>query len=336
MTTERETERRKLEPDSKPIITLPPDHLACIDCGLAVPLSQGAKPILVSTTTPTPHRPAEVRFLRCRECQDLTDMAAEAIAQLPSLSARLGEHSAIHQLASSLLALTVLGQELPTREQLADRATVRALIHHLNIGAAARWVGQYAPVLTRSTKACTEERWEYLEDDLLANLRTAYAGLLAERVARVAPPLKLAPPAAPDADLARGCLYCGVALLAVDGTEVVRVGGQETARTMAWRPISVATPSCIGAPISPEPVKGWLCPRCALAIDEAGVVGQSSMEKALRQHLKDAKRSGDLASIAGSELDVITSWAGLVLRQRRRNRPTPPANAQPWGHLIIA
>lgn len=320
------------EPDRKP--TLPPDHLACIDCGLPVPLSPGVKPILVSTTT-THHQPAEVLFLRCGECQHLTDTATEAIAQLPSLSARLGEHSAIHQLASSLLALTVLGQELPTREQLADRATVRALIHHLSIGAGARWVSQFAPMLVRSPKAYAEARWEHLGDDLLANLRAAYASLLAERVARVASPVKLAPPAAPDPDLAR-CLYCGVAQLAVEASEAVRVGGRETARTMAWRPISVATPSCIGAPISPHAVKGWVCTRCALAIDEAGVVGQGSMEKALRQHLKDAARTDDLASIAGSELDVITSWAGFVLRQRRMNRPIPPANAEPWGHLIIA
>lgn len=317
---------------------LPEGNLACIDCGLPVPLIEGGAPILVSTTAvkaPGVHRATEVRFLRCRECQVLTDTATEAIAGLPSIRTRLGEHSAIHQLASALLALTVLGQDLPTREQLADRTTVRSLIHHLNMGAALRWVAQYAPLLMRSPKDCAEVRWDHITHEALASARAAYANMLAERVARTAPPVKLAPPTAPDADLARGCLYCGLAQMAVEASQAVLAGGQETARVMTWRPVSIATPSCIGAPISPEPVKGWLCPSCARAVDEAGVVGQGSMEKALRQHLKEA-RSDELAVIAGSELDVITSWAGLVLRQRRRNRPIPPANKQPWGHLIIA
>lgn len=124
--------------------------------------------------------------------------------------------------------------------------------------------------------------------------------------------------------------------LAVAAEEATRAGGSESARWILWQPISVLTPSSIGAPSSAEPVRGWLCPRCAAVVEDMAVVGQSSMEKAFRSHLAEAGRTDDLRRITGGELSQIASWAGFVLLQRRRGRPVPRPNREPWGHLVIA
>lgn len=313
---------------------LPPESLACIDCGVAVALVPGLKPIVVPTTNAPTKGPAvvEVKLLRCEGCQRIADSAAAAIGRMPGLAAKLGTEGAVHRLSSAMFALVLLRQPVPDP----DAATAAALIRSLStVGACARWITNLAPVVTVSPKACAREPWSHVSDELMDAARSAYAGMLAEKVAAKASPVVLAPPNAPDPELARGCLYCGVGALAVGAEEAVRSGGQESARWIAWHPITISTPSAIGAPVSPDPVKGWLCPKCTQAIEDVAVVGQASMEKALRAYLAEAGRSDELRRITGGELSQIASWAGFVLLQRRRGRPVPKPNREPWGHLVI-
>jgi hypothetical protein len=317
-------------------VDLPPDALACIDCGVPVTLDAvGAKPIVVTTTKALARTVVDVEVLRCGACQQVSDVATAAIERMPLLAAKMGTEGAAHRLSSALLALVLLGRPVP--DDLSDRAAVMSLIRHLSIpGASARWVTRLAPVLTVSPTACGTAPWSHVSEELLSTARSAYAAMLAERVAAKAPPVVLAPPNAPDPDLARGCLYCGVGALAVAADEAARAGGTESARWIAWQPISILTPSSIGAPASAEPVRGWLCPRCAAVVEDMAVVGQSSMEKALRAHLAEVGRTDDLRRITGGELSQLASWAGFVLLQRRRGRPVPRPNREPWGHLVIA
>ncbi|MFT4227735.1 hypothetical protein, partial [Micropruina sp.] len=244
-----------------------------------------------------------------------------------------------HLVRSALVALAVLGVQLDPAE-LGDPATLRALGRHLAAaGVAARWLAQYQPMPTPEARpgTCAARPWAHVRDAERTTAREAHARYLAERVARVtAADLRLSVPSTPDAGL-RGCLLCGIAAVIVPAAQVVAMGGADLARSAAWRKTIAATPSVLGAPASPEPIRGWLCPHCADAVDHTGAVGPAAMERALREHLRTAGREDELRRIEhgpDDELIGLTSWAGRVLRARRSGRLVRP-NAAPWDHVRV-
>lgn len=313
--------------------TLPPGHRACPDCGVAVPAE--ARAALLVTTTPA--RPAaalaaggqllteDVPFVRCDACAALRDLAEAAIEANPAIGRRLGQETAIHLLDAALIALTGLaGQEAPSMGAL-DRAAVGALQRHLAaVGAGARFVTLVAPVATVPRDACASAPWAHLAADspLRADARAGVAALLAERRRAADGAVTVLPPPAPDPDQSGGCLFCGVG----------QVEQSATAPTDAWTALTVATPTAIGAPASAEPVNGWLCTICRAAVDDAHVVGQAAMLDSLSTQLAREGRTTLIARLQGRDL-AVCSWAGWVLRERRRRRPVPGANARPWAHV---
>ena len=106
-----------------------------------------------------------------------------------------------------------------------------------------------------------------------AALRTGYAALLRERVARNAPPVRISPPPITVTRVGTvraesGCLLCGVGSVLVDAAEVARAGGRLPAARLLWtaRRTSVTSLGTQGA----EMVSGHLCPTCDESVEHAG------------------------------------------------------------------
>jgi hypothetical protein len=82
-------------------------------------------------------------------------------------------------------------------------------------------------------RTCSPHRFAHLKLGERQTLRQAYAALLAERVARNAPPIKVPPPAVADVHagsgslvlIRDGCLFCGVGYQSVTAAEVAERAG---------------------------------------------------------------------------------------------------------------
>lgn len=91
-----------------------------------------------------------------------------------------------------------------------------------------------------------------------AELRRAWATVLANRVEALTPQPALEP-ISPPADAPQGCLACGVAT------------------AMDWHgPLHT-----FGLVRGPDPVHGWVCPACAKALEQVGAVGEDFLERAV-------------------------------------------------------
>ncbi len=323
------TESAAAEPTRK----LAANEHACIDCGVGVPDADAADLIRVDSSRPLNGAPVELKFARCVECTAISERAQELLDGHPAARQRWAS-AGLHRIASALLALDLIGQPLPDGP-MEQPALARLVRHLFEPGASARWVTDYAPTVARPTGRCAVTRWSHVDERQALQVRAGYARALAERRAAESGPVRVPCPEAPDPDLA-ACLLCGVGAVEVSAVDALKHGGLKAAEDLCWSALVVATPGVIGAPPSPEAVRGWTCPACTQAIRDVGSVGHRACMQSLRTAAKEqgnAALDARLATVTDDGLDTIVSWAGVVLRRRGKGYAAPRPNRVAWAHV---
>lgn len=188
-------------------VRLPENSRACLACGVAVPATSDGLVVVEASgraggppRAPRPDgRPIDVvrtELLRCPDCRDRLEAVHALLDAHPRVRLRLGDHTAEHQTECALLALAVLGHDLPDPEHVPE-AVLLALLRHLAVpGAAARWAARFAPVLAADARVgtCSPRPWAHVKLGQRLRLRQAYAAVLRERFDANAPPVRLGPP----------------------------------------------------------------------------------------------------------------------------------------------
>lgn len=271
---------------------------------------------------------------RCPDCAHLRDRAEALLAAHPGLAASLGTVG-VDRLEGALSGLAVLERSLPDTD--ATAAEVRSLIDRLGApGGAARRAASGGTDVSPAP-------WAHVSGELHAQLRHGTAGLLADRLARAAPPEHIEPPEADPRRTPRGalvvtgaCLLCGIASVQVPASRLTGPGGREWAARQTWRPLT-CSPQQLGGRRSPGKVCGHVCPPCAAALDEAGAVGPSAREDAVLVHLRaggyDATVKVLSVGFAAGTADPVPGWGALAWRAECKAEPEPEPNRTPWAHL---
>ncbi len=304
MTDEEAVAMRSQVPDNP--VALPPDHLACEGCGVAVdgPVTS-VTPVPPKTQHTVPSAP--VSFSRCPQCTLLRDTADAYVSARPALAARLGEHIARERVSSVLFGLAILGKPVPD--------DLSGLLPRLHPAAHVVWFRSPSAL---SHDRCSPYPWAHVTLGQRAALRTAYAAVLRDRLALTQPPVAVACPS-------HGCLLCGVAAVRRSAIEVSRGGGESATVHTLWRAVTTL-PTALGGQ-GPDHVFGHVCPACAEAIAEAGAVGPSARERAVVEHVRatlgDAKADRLRTLLTDDFPPSLPAWGAV----------TRPASATPWGHL---
>lgn len=270
---------------------------------------------------------------RCDDCQALHHRAQAVVDAHPGLSAQVGPELAVERVESVLVALGLLGQALPGAD-VADRDLGLHLRHLDLAGSSMAWQGRAV------AERCNPYPFAHVRMSERRRLRAAYAGLLRERVALTAPPVKVPPPplegpgtATVPAE-ARGCLFCGLGHLVLPAAQVQRLGGRAVVSRSMWTLVVTQTDALGGRP-SPARIEGYLCPRCNDAVEEEGSVGPSSLSRALL----DALAADDRPAIREKgerlrqeiDLDVRpVGWGALAMCEE-----TVQPNNRPWSHIDL-
>lgn len=301
--TDAEVEKLRAKVPDDPV-KLPAGHLACEACGVAVP-----EAVVVSTVAgPSRGKRAvgSLQFARCAECKKAREVAEKYLIERPVLAARLGPELARERVETVLHALTVLERE--------PGPDLGLLLPRLVSAAAGMW---FSSPLALTTGLCSPYPWAHVGTGQRAELRKAYAAVLADRLALSAPPVHIPCPTL-------GCVFCGVASVKRAAIDVARFGGIEAASRAVWREVNTR-PSALGVK-GPEPVWGHACPDCAHAIEQRGAIGFPARAQALvsfvaRSSIKKAERLR--REVEGDFPPTLPGWGALNLRP----------NSEPWAHL---
>lgn len=337
---------RKVSDDPEP---LDPDDLACADCGqiVAGPIAPAAviyaQPDAVSlpgggvssSVAGVEGEPLTV-CSTCRDRQALADSLTDDLLPngITMDKLHLRGNQARGVVRHALAAIAALGMQMPRADHIDAEVLVLTVRRMTPVGASLAWQRRYSPIRSRTAVAHTANPrpWAHIHDDTRANLRAAYAHLMADRLARSAPSVALAPPPLP-AELGHGvqavgggCLLCGVGQVTVTALDVARAGGRDLAARNTWLRMDPIGADSLGARPSPARVVGHLCPVCAGAFERVRSVGPSLLERSLLRNL-------DLADNGQHELPGLVAWAGIVADRLRAGLPAPAANATPWSHL---
>lgn len=309
-------EMRRAVPDDS--IRLTAGRIACAWCGMSAPRPASAEEFRDIDVTSHAGRvlsTSRVEMTRCVGCADRRADADVLVASHPTLAGAHGPDKALGMAEGVLAALALLGRP-PVAEEISDN-DLGLLVRHLSLpGRSLAWRHQ----ATRGQ--ANPYPFAHVTLTARAQLRTAYAAMLAEQVAQQSPPVRLAPA------VGEGCLLCGVDGVSMPAGQVQRHGGREVATIAVWRNLTAPT-EALGGPSSPESITGQVCPPCSAALDSVGSVGPSALERALVAHLSRSGRTADAervqAAISGGGLVGLVGWAGL---------PAPRvANREPWAHL---
>jgi len=254
------------------------------------------------------------------------------------LGARVGPQVAVERLVGVLVALERLGRTLPTGT-VPDRELDRLTRHLAVPGLSQCWSGRVSGSSTGH-----ERSWQHLGEEDGERLRTAYAEMLAEKVAQNRPPERLAPPPlgpSPSSTLRveGGCLLCGVGTVEVSAIRIQREGGRDFASRAVWTERTVAVDQL--GPSGPERVKGHLCPACLGAVERGHSMGPTAHSTALVAHLQsvgsaEAERLRDEDPVTGAQeaLNGVRTYGGIWYAARRAGRPEPAPNPTPWAHMM--
>jgi hypothetical protein len=330
-------------------IPLPPGHLACAQCGIAV-LQNGQAPVVAEAFSradqpPRAPRPTtsplwslHTEFLQCPACLARDEVADALLDAHPRVRARLGS-AARHQVTCALAGLAVLNHDLAA--SALPEPVVMSLLRHLSApGSMVRWMARFAPVLlsTATPGTCGPWPWSHVRGLARLHLREGYAAVLADRVASGAPPVALRPPE-PEAGsaalrLSGACLLCGVGSVRLPAATVLALGGRRSAAHSVWLPLTT-TPASLGGPGSAERIAGFACPSCFDAVDIEGAVGPSALERAFIEHLRSTGREDDAMKLVSVDVDGLAGWGVLAYVARRRGEPTLAANRVAWGHIRL-
>lgn len=299
---EAELLRAKVPDDPIP---LPPDHLACEACGVAVASSVVAS----RTSVPTPSERAKgvVEFARCSDCEAIREQARAYVDAHPVLVTRLGD-IAVERIESVLFGLAILAQPVPDN--------LAMLLPRLHPAAHGVW---FSNPLTLQPKRCSPRPWAHVSLSQRAELRKAFAASLRDRLALSAPPVDVVCPSG-------GCLLCGVRAVERSAVEVNQRGGPAAAAIAVWRPILTSV-HALGRR-GPDQVSGHVCPACDKAIRDAGGIGQVAIGNAVLahvQHTKGEAKARRLRSLLEADYPLhLLGWGAL------NQRPS----GSPWFHLV--
>ncbi len=258
-------------------------------------------------------RTDRVDMTRCPACADRRTLAEALVLTHPALSGRLGPERAVQVADGVLAGLALLGRPalLPSVSDIDLGLHVR---HLSRVGSGLAW-----RVLATARHA---NPYPFAHVSLVdrGRLRSAYAGMLAEKIATSAPDVRLPPPTG------EACLLCGVGGVVMPAGQVARLGGRGRAQREVWRELTAPSDALGGRP-SPDPIVGQACPPCYDALDSVGSVGPSALERALVEHLRASGRTNEAvkveAAISGGGLVGLVGWAVTEWEP----------NGEPWGHL---
>lgn len=329
------------------------DALPCGDCGCAVQTPdhstvQKAEMVRGGRATLVPVATCSACVARDRVSVDLAQHYLPAGVTLGDY--RYGLKDAVSMLVDSRVAIDAAGMEPASVQSFTNPGAVLAVeIEHLSRAVRGlRWRDRLSPptslvadpIRTVRPGAANLRPWSHLDEKDLARLRRAVSQTLVERVALQAPNVALAPPGLSEGEVgsgrttvAAGCLYCGVGSVTMTALAVARHGGPEAAARMVWTQRKV-NPAALGGQRSGSLLVGHLCQPCEkAAVDVGSANSATALESALSTFLGVSRRTA-----TGDELwvDGLEGWGALVAIAIARNRPAPPPNSEPWGHLTRA
>lgn len=292
---------------------LPDDRLACCWCG--VELDPGAEEVLAATVQRPGLAPAPAwrePYGLCADCQPWWGYS-RALASRDDL--RAAGPAGAERLAERIASICCLLDVDPPSTG-ADPLAMSDWI------AAARDTGtpSWAAACTSrgiTQTACTA-RWGFITDEDRVRYRAVLADVLAERIARSAPPVPLEPPeirvSGHEVAKPGGCLICGVDTVAVPASEVRRAGGRLPAARQVWARLAVDGPHG-------QRLAGHVCPACEAAIAANNhAVGATAVDASLAAHLglnPDPVIAGDI------RLRAMPWWA----------THGEPASTTRWAHI---
>jgi len=334
-------------------VTLSGEALPCGDCGLAVETPdpatvQQAEMVRGGRATAVPVAKCSTCAARDRVSIDLAQRYLPGGVTLGDY--RYGLKDAVSMLVDSRVAIDAAGMEPAPVQSFTNPGAVLAVeIEHLSRAVRGlRWRDRLSPptslvadpVRTVRPGTANARPWAHLEEKDFARLRKAVGLTLTERLALRAPTVALAPPGLSEREVgsgrttvAAGCLYCGVGSVKMTALAVARHGGPEATARTVWT-LRKVNPAALGGQRGASLLVGWLCPQCEkAAVAEGSANSASAMEGALSTYLGVSRRTA-----TGDELwvDGLEGWGALVAIAIARNRPAPPPNAEPWGHLTRA
>ncbi|HTL42444.1 MAG TPA: hypothetical protein VL294_13315 [Pseudolysinimonas sp.] len=292
----------------------PTDALTCRSCGDEVKrpdpsrdesvIIRAEMPLGMSLTSDRPVPFGEEKVTRCDECADRRARAAELLAAHPRVRRAHGS-VALDRLDAALAALDLggfRGRKVPASLTNTDAALLDLIDALAPVGAAATW---------SVTRTASGARWGHVSSERAADARTAIRDLVARR-AEV--PMPFAPPGslADGTQVLGGCLLCGRESLTVKPSEAAA----------AWGDLVRVNVAGIGGRTRPEPVTGYICPKCRESVAKVGVPGLPAIQRAVLAHFGyELRRGYDL------NMTTLRGWAALPVG-------TEP-NRAPWQHLDL-
>ena len=326
-------------------VRLQAGFLACRTCGVAVQRTSGVDQEIQVTSSgyavegmaamtqaaASAQRPRQLTFALC-PLHRRTEELAEGLVQSPA------NPLALHQVTTALDALSFVAPDRVEHMAYLDREGVTVLVRHLSrLGIDARWVSRFVPsmMVEANPNSCAPYAWGHVMPGMRQQLRTGYANLLRERVAKNAPPVKITPPRVRDQannamiPIAGGCMFCGIGHQKAPATEVAQEGREYVARDL-WTPKRVGLQQ-LGGAISPEMLSGYLCHSCNDVVEHVGAMGPTALERAL----VTAVVPEGLDKLGWNQLRVngLIGWGAACASLLRRGEPQPPPNRTPWAHL---
>lgn len=278
---------------------------ACADCGQMAPEGSpvcervpGRKAGGWNGVRVVPGEP--VALSRCSSCSGRPAVASRLLAGLGSYrrdglilhGPALREH-----LVAALCGLEAAGGTTASPDDPRELLSVfEAVPEGLAAARSARW----ASVASDHPGRCAPGPWAHVPEETRAALRAVSGRLMAVRVAAGAPPVELAPPSG------GGCAMCGLASVRVSAAEVARLGGAEAARASAWS-------------------AGSLCRPCADAVERAGAMGPTAIERA---YLASGYARG-----AGGVTALRRRIEAGELTVRPWSASGAAASSTPWAHM---
>ena len=327
-------------------IRLPQGWLSCRTCGVAVSVGEAAEVLDVEAigrmvegvaaltmAASENQNKIPLTFALCPTCRRTAEPAEE-------ITKNSAQPAAVHLVGCALDALSFVAPSTVEHMIGLDSEGRTALVRHLaQLGSNSRWISRFVPVIEPQAdpRTCSPYRFAHLKIGERQALRKAYAALLKERVARNAPPVKIAPPRVTDLNATAsalvpvegGCLFCGVGHQSVAAVSVAREGRAQIARDL-WTAVRCPATQ-LGGERSPASVSGHLCRTCNGAVAATHSIGPSALERALTSALVP-EGIGHLGFGALS-VNGLVGWGSEVARAQQSDQPLPLPNTRPWQHL---
>lgn len=290
------------------ITDLPEGHLACRACGIAVPGPHESVEVMTAYGPAEGEPPTQgalkaerhITLTTCPACAAIYEAAHDLLDTFPRVGAAIGSRSiAEHRVRLPLLATAALGQKVP--RSMSEHHLRLLLAHVLPVCAGVLWSSRYVPQWGRwaGKKQAATAPWAHVREETHHALREAYAAWLQ---ARIETPRAVPPPSG------RACLICGVGAVTALPSRAHSI----------WQPRKFKR-SSLGGPRGADQVAGHTCPTCTVAVQEAGAIGPTALERSFIAHKRLARKVH-----YPDPIDGLVAWAAAE---------RDAANEEPWEHM---